>query len=370
MHPVRSALLSSLLATAAPLIAQDMIGVTFPGQVLRIDRATGATTVLANGQIGKNCLCTTSDNRLISTVRSGTAATGFQYHLVQIDPFTGAETRLFGNTDFGDLRAMAPTRSSILAIREASPVDELIRINQVTGAVTVIGPTGFTGIQGMDGTTAGLRCWDLNAGLLLILEASGTATDLFPTVGGPAGLQWMATDPATRITYVGNGTIHQLNVQTGVTSNPVAIAGNPDLRGVEFTTSLASSFGTACSGSLGTTFVDAQQPFGHGLPLVTSSIRHAPGAVGVTIVGFSNTTSANGNLPRNLDPLLGTNGCFLNVSIDLTTLGIADPTGRMLGVTALPPGLEFFQFYVQHAAFEPVPGGTSWTNGLRVRVPL
>lgn len=370
MRPALSLLLSSLLATAAALPGQDMIGVTFQGQVLRIDRATGATTVLANGQIGKNCLCTTSDNRLITTVRSGTTASNFQYHLVQIDPFTGAETRLFGNTDFGDLRAMAGTRDSILAIREGAPVDEMIRINQNTGAVTVIGPTGFTGIQGMDGTAAGLRCWDINAGLLLILEASGVATDLFPAVSGPAGLQWMATDPSTRITYVGNGTMHQLNVSTGVTTNPIPIAGNPDLRGVEFTTSLANSFGTGCSGALGTTVVGAQQPFGHGLPLVTTSTQHAPGAIGVTIVGFSNTTSVNGNLPRDLGPILGTNGCFLRVSIDVTTLGIADPTGSMIGVTALPPGLEFFQFFVQHAAFEPVPGGTSWTNGLRIRVPL
>ena len=96
-----------LAADAAP--AQDLIGVTCPGQVLRINSVTGATTVLANGQI-----CCTTDNRLITTVRTGTLFSGFHYHLAEINPFTGAETLLFGTLDVGDLRGMASPNSGAL----------------------------------------------------------------------------------------------------------------------------------------------------------------------------------------------------------------------------------------------------------------
>lgn len=362
-------LLPALFCVA--LSAQDLIGVTFQGQVLRIDSATGATTTLANGQIGKNCLATTVDNRLISTIRTGTLLTGFQYHLVEINPFTGAETLLFGTTDVGDLRAMATVLpGSLLAIRNGNPSDQLVRIDLASGVVTVLGPTGFTGIQALEATGAGLRAWDLTAGLLVISGQSGAATDPFPGIGGPAGLQYMVTEPGTFETYVGNGTLHRVSTQTGVTSAPVAIQGNPDLRGVEFTTSRAQRLGDPCPAAQGLPVFVTVGPFGNGQNLVVQSDHHAPGALGVHILGFSETQHAGQPLPINLDPLLGTSGCRLRVSIDGTVLALADNTGIMTVTTPLSPALTFVQFYVQHAVFEAVPGGMSWTTGLRVRPGL
>jgi hypothetical protein len=341
------------------------------GQVLRIDSHTGATTTLASGQPGKNCLTTTYDNRLITTVRSGTAATGFHYHLAQINPFTGAETVLFANVDVGDLRAMASGNTAqIFAVRDGSPSDLLVRIDLATGAVTVIGPTGFTGIQGLDFTGAGLRAWDLTAGLLHVNSSNGLATDPFPGIGGPAGLQYVATDPTTFNSYVGGGTLYRVDVLTGVTSAPVAISGNPDLRGVEFTTSLEQRMGDSCVAAQGFPILAASGPFGYGQDLVVQSNQHAPGALGVHILGFSNTQHAGQALPFSLDAMLGTTLCRLYTSIDGTVLSVADSAGVMTVTTPLPPALTYVQFFVQHATFEPVPGGMSWTYGLRVRPGL
>lgn len=176
------------LVWSLPLCAQDMIGVLFTGEVVRLRSTTGAVTLLATGQIGKNCLACSSDNRLWTTVRTGFSPATFQYFLANINPFTGAETLPFGNHNVGDIRALAAnTTGSLFGIRDLNGPDELVRIDMQTGVVTVIGPTGFTGIQAFDNTSAGLRVWDQTAGLLLISAQSGLATDPFPRLGGPAG---------------------------------------------------------------------------------------------------------------------------------------------------------------------------------------
>lgn len=362
-------LLSAFFLSAVS--AQNMIGVTFTGQVLRIQSTTGATTVLASGQIGKNCLCCTTDNRLITTVRTGTPVIGFHWHLAQIDAFTGAETLLFGTADVGDLRAMAPgTPGSLFAIRDASPSDQLVRIDLATGVVTLLGSTGFAGIQALDTTGAGMRAWDAAAGVLLISSQTGVATDPFPGIGGPAGIQWMATNPETNATFVGGAAMHQLAVTTGVTSSTLSISGNPDLRGVEFTTSRQQLIGQGCAAAQGLANAAAQGPFGNGQSLEVHSLHHAPAAFCVQILGFSETVHAGQPLPIDLDPLLGTSNCRLRVSIDVTSFSGADQTGRAIFTTPLPPGFAFFQIYAQVAAFDPVPGGTSWSNGLRLRPTL
>jgi len=372
MHILTSSFLAAfLLAAAVP--AQDLIGVTFPGQVLRINSATGATTVLASGQIGKNSLCCTTDNRLLTTVRTGTFLSGFHYHLVQINPFTGAETLLFGTLDVGDLRGMVCLdNGELLAIRDGTPSDQLVRIDLTNGAVTVIGPTGFGSIQALDDTGLGLRAWDLTAGLLQVDKTTGVATDQFPGTGGPTGLQWMATNPETGATLVGSNSIRQLDIFNGVAAGPTAIAGNPDLRGVEFTLSRTQLIGTACGSLVGGGFmrIGSNTPFGNGQPLVVKSRVHQPNCFGVQILGFSETVHAGQPLPIALDPLLGTSGCSLHVSIDLTMLAFADAAGQMTVTTQLPPAVAFLQLYVQHAAFENAPGGMTWTSGLRARPSL
>ena len=368
----RTPFLLPLLAAFLP--AQDMIGVTFAGQVLRMNSTTGTTTVLANGAIGKNSLCCTGSNRLISTIRTGTFTSGFRYHLIEINPFTGAESILFGQADFGDLRGMtsAPGQAPdvVLAVRDTGGPDELVVIDLATGVLTVIGPTGFSSIQALDATGGGLRAWDLGAGLLNISGSTGAATDPFPAVGGPTGQQFLVTNPVTFATFVGNTQMRPLTVSTGVAGSPINFAGAPDLRGAVFTTERTQRFGNDCGGVGGESNVFATTAIRGGQPVTIRSNRHGAAALGAMILGFSTTSNGGQPLPFLLDPLLGTVGCRLNVSLDATQLGFADPSGNLDVTLSLPPAAAFFQFFVQHTAFDPVPGGMTWTDGLRVRAPL
>jgi hypothetical protein len=356
---------AAAIAGAAFLPAQtfDMIGVAFSGQILRIDSATGATALLGSGQLGKNCLAIDADDRIWTNVRTGTVG-NFQFFLAVIDPLTGAETLPFGPANVGDIRGLAFHDGLMYGVRDAAPSDELVRIDLATGAVTPIGPMGFTGVQGLDDTGLGLRAWDLNAGLLQVDPGTGAATDPFGSTD-PTGLQWMATEPGTADTYVGRSTVHQVNLSNGSVSGAVSIAGAPDLRGVEFTNGRFAFRGSNCAGvRIAGAF--QQAPFA----LLTRSNNHGAGAFGVQIVGLSATSHQGQPLPLDLDPLLGTQGCSLNVSIDATVGGVASATGILGFTTAIPPGLSWIQLFVQHAAFDPVPGGTSWSHGLQVRTPL
>lgn len=368
------AALGALFVLLLPAPAQDLIGVTFQGAVLRINSTTGLVTTLANGQAGKNGLCCTAENRLITTVRTGTVFTGFQHRLAEIDPFTGAETILFPGVDFGDLRGLASIPSLppdfLFAVRDVGGPDEFIRIDLATGAVTVVGATGLNGIQALDSTPAGLRAWDVSAGLVRIDANTGLAVDPFPTAGGGADVQWMASDAQTGQTLIGRDQIFSVNLTTAGTTLVRGITGSPDLRGVEFTTARVQIIGTPCvaAGGLPQLFPTTQIRAGQALTM--RSDHHAASAFGVQIIGFGERTFSGQALPIALDPILGTTGCRLFTSIDLTIPAIASPGGLMDVTITLPAATAFFQFYVQHATFEAVPGGMAWTGGRRVRPAL
>lgn len=357
------------LLLAVPLAAQDMIAVTNQGQVLRLDSQTSVVTTLASGQSGKSCLAFATDNRLWTNVRSGTAATGFHYHLALLDPFTGAESLPFGAADVGNLIALASPTSvpDLFAIRDSGGPDELVRINTSTGAVTVLGPTGLSDVVGLDFTTAGARAWSASAGLLSINLLSGAVTDPFPGLGGPAGMTFLATNPKTGTTFVGGASLHVVSVFSGGASGAVAAFPGFDIRAAQFTTSRIQVSGTGCQATNGTAALGGLQPFGAGLPFTAQSIRHLAGSAGVQIVGFSESSFQGSPLPSSVDPIFGTVGCFLRASVDFTLGGVANATGDMFVTINVPPTIAFRQFYVQHAVLEPVPGGISFSNGLRVR---
>ncbi len=361
-------MLAAMLCGAFGLSAQnfDMIGVTFAGQVLRIDSATGATSVLATGQIGKNCLAIGPDDRIWTTVR--TVLPPFRFHLAVIDPFTGSETLPFGTTNVGDLRGMTfDFAGTMLAIRDASPSDELVQVDLNTGAVTLLGATGFTGLQDLDDTLLSLRAWDITAGLIQVDAQTGAATDPFPGQSGPAALQWLTTEQATGRCVVGRDTLQDVNLFQGTVGPATAIQGAPDLRGAVFTTGRVATFGTACGGLAR---INGHFQAGSSSQVNIVSGIYTPSALGVQILGFSATSHLGQPLPQNLDPLAGTVGCQLNVSIDITQIGFVSTTGRLVFPINLPPSFPWFVVNFQHAVFEAVPGGMTWTSGLRLRTRL
>src|SRR5690606_18729816 len=118
---------------------------------------------------------------------------------------------------------------------------------------------------------------------------------------------------------------------------------------------MTQSFGSGCAGIE----LSANGPLKAGSLLTTHSTGYPPtgavvGMAGALIIGTSNQTHNNVPLPLNLDPLLGTTGCSLYVSVDATALnfttGGAAPS--LFFPVVLPPAVAHQTFYLQHAGFD------------------
>ena len=130
-------------------------------------------------------------------------------------------------------------------------------------------------------------------------------------------------------------------------------------------------FGASCNGAAGPVSLTATGPFTVGSTVTTTSTNHEPFALGVLVLGISNTSYLGVPLPLLLDPLFGTAGCWANVSLDVTAAALTSGTSpaTLVFAFALPPAFSGHRFYAQHICFENVAGGWSWSNGLAFRVP-
>ncbi|MFO1076157.1 MAG: hypothetical protein U1E73_00360 [Planctomycetota bacterium] len=363
--------LAAFLCTAAaalPAQAFDVIGITFQGQIMRINSATGATQALGTAPAGGNGMAIDRSDRIWTTMQTGTVG-ALHFHLAVIDPLTGVATQPFGTLDVGDLRGLAAEASGdLFAVRNGTQSDELVRIDTGTGAVTVIGSMGFTGVQALDDSAGGLVAWDVNAGLLDVDPLTGVATVRFPGATVPAGMQWLATDPVSRTLFVGRSTMQVVDLQTGQVGPSIAVAGAPDLRGAEFTLPRAQPFGQGCGPS---PRIGGRFNFNGGQVMRTFSGTHTIGAFGAQVVGLSNSSHLGQPLPIALDPLVGTVGCSVLVSMDVTQFGVVDATGFLIVPIAIPAAMHWQLLFAQHAVFEPAaPGGLVVTQGLHVRTAL
>lgn len=133
----------------------------------------------------------------------------------------------------------------------------------------------------------------------------------------------------------------------------------------------AVPFGTACSGVYGPTNLVANGSFGFGSNVLFESGNHEPNALGLTIFGTSATNHLGVPLPLLLDPIFGTSGCWLYTDLVVIGVSLTSATGpAVLSFPfAVPPGWTGFGFFVQHACLEPVAGGWSTSNALRVQFP-
>ena len=130
--------------------------------------------------------------------------------------------------------------------------------------------------------------------------------------------------------------------------------------------------GTGCAGASGPVELVANGTFGLGTTVDFVSDNHAANAVGLGVFGLSDSTWQGVPLPLSVDPAFGTNGCTLYTDPAVSLLAQASATAPATLSTpfAIPTGLlTGFEFFVQHACLEPVPGGWSFSNALRVRFP-
>jgi len=241
------------------------------------------------------------------------------------------------------------------------------------GTTITSGLGGFVTAVAFDPLTDEILATVLTANRLVRVTGGGTVTNVVPpgTIPGPNALDvdqngdyvtGGGTGQVYRVPYAGgSATFIASNTSPANAVNGLSVAGKGGF---------GIMFGQGCNGAGGSVALTATGPFQSGSVVTTTSTNHASNALGVLVLGLSNAAYAGSPLPHLLDPLLGTANCFLNVSIDATVVGFSGPGSPATFVSSflLTPAFSGHRFYAQHAAFEPVPGGLSWSNGLVIQV--
>ncbi|MEZ6038776.1 MAG: hypothetical protein R3F29_14945 [Planctomycetota bacterium] len=354
---MRHTLLAALSALC-PVAAQDMVGVTWSGQVIAFDSFTGAGTPIGWAGGDMNALARDGNGTLWTAIRQLSS-----WELATIDPATGNAT-VVGPS--GDLRGMAWHQGQMFAVRQGA--DDLVTIDLASGVETMVGTIGFTGVQSLCSCDGQLYAWDVNAGLLRIDAGTGAATDVDPGYGtNGASVQWLARR-ADGLLVGGNVAVYTIDPNTGV---PTAIGGSglSDMRGAEPLQDYVRNFGSGCDGAGGQVTSSASIGGGVGAQLTLQSTNHAANAIGMVVFGISSTESNGLPLPVSVDPVFGTSGCTLYVSLDVSLLVLTSATfpatlDLQVPILATWPGASLL---VQHAVLENVPGGLSLSDAVAVQ---
>jgi hypothetical protein len=156
-----------------------LYGVASNGDLIRLDKATGAGTLIGNSGVGANGAAADSTGRVLS-------GGGNADQIIQIDPATGAGSLFLTTTGrpFGyGIRGMAIDASDhlyvVLSQADTTAIDTLATIDMTTGVYTVIGPTGRSDIQALAFSPSGsLYALGVNLGgrLYQLDPATGAAT--------------------------------------------------------------------------------------------------------------------------------------------------------------------------------------------------
>ncbi len=231
------ATLGTALGGGTALAVNDIIAVSWSGNVYTIDSGTGVGSLLgSSGFSSLNASARAADGTIYAS--SGLSTTT----IIRIDPNTGAGT-LVVNSNLGSCRGMAFANDGrLFAIEDAGFVsDNLYTIDLTTGNKTFIGATGMPGLQGLavDPTTGRMYGWDvgsgsgIGAGLVAIDMNTGAATDVDPnTPGSGSDVQGIGFDSAGNL-YGARDSLYTISLSTGATSL-VGTGGYSDTRGMDF----------------------------------------------------------------------------------------------------------------------------------------
>ena len=333
---------ATLLLLAAAT-AQDMIAVGFSGQIHGLDSFTGAVTTIGSGLPGQNAAARDDHGRIWST--SGST-------LTVLDPTAPNATIPLPGLNI-DLRGLANAGAQYLWGIENGTPDLLVRVDKVTGATTVVGPTGFGELEALEQFDYRLYAWDLTHGLVRLDMQTGAGTDINPALGGGAAtIAWLSTR-ADGAVVGGKDSLYRIDTTTGATTL-LANLGGIDLRGADAWQAFTRPYGTGCAGAGGIVTMTGSITGSGLLSVALQSSNHAPGAIGALVIGISNRSSHLGALPFPLDPVLGTAGCTLYTSIDASLLF------NLVN--------DVYTFFAQHVTLEAVAGGLAFGNGVIVQL--
>jgi hypothetical protein len=219
-----------------------LYGVSSAGDLVRIDKATGAGTLVGNSGVGANASAADSTGRIFS-------GGGNADQIIQIDPVTGAGAVFLTTTGrpggYG-IRGMAfdPSDHLYVALSQAdtTAIDTLATIDMTTGMYTVIGPLGRSDIQELafspSGTLYALGIY--SGGQLCQVD---TLTGLATVIGGGSmggDTQGMAFDRDGTL-YAARANLLRVDPSTGA-ATMIGATGFTDLRGL----AVAAQSGPAC----------------------------------------------------------------------------------------------------------------------------
>ncbi len=286
----------------------------------------------------------------------------------RLDPATGNVTDLSSGVQPWGTALSAGARNPATGDYIAGGNGAIYRLaNGATTATTVVsGLGGYVSGVAFDALTGEIVATVLTSNRLIRVGAGAAVTNL-ASLSGPNALDldgngdWITgggTGQIWRVPYAGGAPVLLGNHTGPLNGLAVARGGGQAL-----------PYGQGCAGAGGIVALRASLPLALGVPITTTSTNHAPGALGVLVLGLSNTVHASQPLPYLLDPLLGTAGCSLHASIDATLVGVAGATtpADLVFALTLPSAFAGYVLFVQHACFEPVAGWLSWSNGLAVQ---
>lgn len=242
-----------------------------------------------------------------------------------------------------------------------------------TATPWITGLGGFVTTIAFDPLTGDVLASVLTVNRIIRVTRAGVVSDLNPngSVPGPNALtidhngNWISgggTGQVYRIPYAGGPpTFLANNTSPFGPLTALAVAGR---RGD------APVFGSSCAAAAGATTLRANGTLRAGTTVTLVSDNHAASAFGVLVLGLDNTTHQGLPLPYLLDPVFGTVGCRLHVSIDATASALSAPAApaNLSFPLPLPLVLAGRRLFAQHACFEPVAGGMAWSNGVALHV--
>lgn len=174
-----------------------------PGQLMTIDTATGAPTVIGSISSIIDGIAFAPDGVLY-------AADNSAYQLVTLNPATGSVASVigsYGNSNFVEGLAVRPSDDVLFGI-DNSGEPHLVTLDTTTGASTSVGPFGMAGVNmaglafNLDGSVL-YSIGHIDGCLYTVNQSTGAATSVGcgggSSAGGPLG---MARDPVSGTLYV------------------------------------------------------------------------------------------------------------------------------------------------------------------------
>jgi hypothetical protein len=361
--------------------AQFAIAIDGQGQTYHLNPITGTATLKGSTGLNDTNAMTRFHDWQVYVASGNGGGTSTIYAINWLIP---TQATPVASVPLGNIRALARRPpNEIYAIQDGlspSGPDALYRIDLTLGTATLIGPTGFAGVEAL--TFAGgntFYAWDVGdgsgngAGLLTIDTSTGIGTDVNPSVGGTDAVQTLSYWQDQHLLYGGRDAFYVIKPTTGEIAL-VGSGGYTDLRGMEFVSldvafscvSKVSSLG--CNPYTWNSSSTVSKSGSPAAPIVAGPVPGGPNLPGILLFGTTHTqpilTSfghlclANFKRAGAFATSPGGDAGFCNgiYGFDLAAIAAAYPT------VLVGDGL-WLQVWYRDPGFPP-PGNANFTNDL------